>query len=951
MVRRSILAALALSLACSSPSPPRPRPPGPDPVTPAAVAPTPPPAVEGPAPLWPHVRSGKLANGLTYYVMPHHQPEKRVSLWLAVNAGSLQEDDDQQGLAHFVEHMAFNGTAKYPKQAIIDYLEKIGMEFGPDVNAYTSFDETVYMLQVPTDDPSFVATGLDILRQWAGAISFEPVEVDKERGVVLEEWRLGRGADERIFDKQAPVLFGGTRYADRLPIGKPEIITKGSRDAALRFYRDWYRPELMAVIVVGDVTPDAIVPQVERLFGDLTNPTTARPRPGGGALASGDVRIAIDTDAELRRTSIELSALFPRRRESHRSDYRRFVIDGLYHQMFGARLAKLARRPDAPFVMAFSSTGAATREFESYGRTVFAKDGQTMAALEVLIGEEARVARHGFTAGELARAKLAYANRAAVSAAEWDQEDASEYASELTRHFFEQEIVIGRVAEEALAAEALPTITLDEVSRAAAEWTTGATQTIAIAAPADAKGVPTAAEVRARVAAVMARPTEPWPEEPTPTSLLATAPTPGKIVAETPADQLDVIRWTLSNGAKVVLRPTTFDNQKVVLSAISTGGTAQWSDARFAKARLVDAAIDELGVGALTADQVEQYLADKAVAVWPYLGEQAEGLGGQAATDDLPTLLELVHAKMVAPRRDPEAFAAWQTGRAELVARRLAMPEVVFGDELGATLSGGHRRYRPVTAADILALDLDESLAAWRDRFGDAGDFTFVFTGNLDPATLRPLVERYLASLPATGRREATVDLKVRRPKGVVRKVVKRGVEPKAVVQLTFHGDAAWSRAARRDLEFLAGVLDIRLREILREDLGGVYGVGVYGWIDRVPPSERSFIVRFGCAPENVATLEDAVMKEIARLQRDGVDPSYVAKVSETKRRAHEVALTTNDYWADLLAETALWNEDPQVELSSDAEAGAVDAAAVKAAARRYLDPKRRVVGVLLPAK
>ncbi|MBK9034589.1 MAG: insulinase family protein [Myxococcales bacterium] len=943
----------ALVLAACSSHAARPTPPTPPPIT--AAQPPPdvdaPPAVDGPLPLWSAVKRGTLPNGLTYYVLPHKQPEGRAALWLAVNAGALQEDDDQQGLAHFVEHMAFNGTGKFPKQAIVDYLEQIGMEFGPDVNAYTSFDETVYQLQVPTDDPAFVGTGLDILREWAGDISFDPVEVDKERGVVLEEWRLGRGADERVFTKQAPILFGGTRYAIRLPIGKPEIIKSGPREALVRFYRDWYRPDLMAVIVVGDVDPAAAEAAIRARFGDLVNPATPRPRVGGGALDRSGAKIAIDTDPELRQTWVGIQDMFPHRRESHAIDYRMFVQDALYNRMLGQRLATLARKPDAPFVVAFSSTGDATREFEEFGRRAIAKDGRIADTLEALLTEVARVQRHGFTAAELERAKRGYLKGTADSAAEWDQQDARSYTDELTRHFFQGELVIGRVAEDALARRYTPEVTLDEINHLADAWLASATRAITITAPAKAKGVPTRAEVEAIVAAVDGRTIEPWVEDAVPTSLLAQAPTPGTIVSEQPADDLGVTRWTLSNGAKVIVLPTTFENQRVHLTADSPGGTALVADKRFASARFAVEAVTAGGVGALTGDQLDRVLSDKSVSLWPWLGEVAEGLRGDAATADLPTLLQLVHLRMTAPRKDPDAFAAWQRGRIELLERRDATPEIVMNDAMTLAMSGGHKRRAPVTAAAVRAVDLDTALAVYRERFGDAGDFTFTFVGNVDLKTLRPLVETYLASLPGTGRVEPRKDIGVKPPRAVVKKVVKRGTEPKAYVQLVFHDDLAWSHDAERDVEILGAVLEMRLREILREDMGGVYGVGVWGWVTRAPTQRRQFFIRFGCAPENVEALRAAALAEIARIQQDGVDVSYLDKVKETRRRAHELAVKENDYWLGLLSQAAQFGDDPHEELTGAEASARVTNDNVKASAQRFLSSKRYVSGTLLPAR
>ena len=941
-------------VACSGPHRATTTSPPPDPGLGSATgsgSATPPPATTEPRlPLWPAVTRGTLPNGLTYYVLPHHQPEHRAAMWLAVNAGSLQEDDDQQGLAHLVEHMAFNGTKRFPKQAIVDYLEKIGMEFGADVNAYTSSDQTVYMLQVPTDGADYVGTGLDILRDWAGGISFEPTEVDKERGVVLEEWRLGRGADERVFMKQVPVIYGGTRYASRLPIGQPEIIKGAPRDAVTRFYKDWYRPDLMAVIVVGDVDPAAITKEITARFGDLTGPAKPRPKFTGGALTH-DVKIAIDTDPELRGSSVSIADLFPHRSEAYASDYRRFVLDGLYHRMLGERLASLARKPDAPFMFAFSSTGDQTRGFEGFDRMAFAKDGRLLDALEVLLTEVARVERHGFTQAELDRAKAGYLKATADSAAEWDQQEAFEYADELTRHFFEGELVIGRVAEDELSRRYTPGVTLDDVAHLADEWQHDATRAITIKAPATAKAVPTRAQVEAVVAKVAAADLAPWTEEAAPTTLVAQPPTGGTIVARTPADDLGVTRWTLSNGVKVLVLPTTYENQRVYLSGVSPGGLNLLDDKRFVSGRFAVEAVTAGGAGALSADQLDRALAGKNVNLWLWADDTTESLNGSASSADLATLLQLAYLRMAAPRKDPDAFKAWQLGRAEGLERRDVTPEIALNDLTQTTLTSNHKRRRPITAADVRAVDLDTALAAYRDRFGDAGDWTFVLVGNLDLATLEPLVATYLGGLPATKRHERWKDLGVKPPKGKVEKTVKAGQEPKAAVQLVFFDDDKWSPTAARDLEIMTAALEIRLREILREDMSGVYGVGVWGTILRAPVQRRQVQIRFGCAPENVDALRAATLKEIARMQAEGVAQEYLDKVKETRRRSHELALKENRYWLGLLGEAAEFGDDPHEDLSNGEAADRVTSDNIKASAKRFLSTKRYYSGTLVPAK
>jgi len=415
-IERAAIGALLLAAvvaACSGGSRPQPAAPdhgvatAPGPVAVPAPA-TPTPAGEDAVlPLWPEVKRGTLPNGLTYYILKHSKPEHRAFLWLAVNAGAVQEDDDQRGLAHFDEHMAFNGTKRFPKAEIVNYLEKIGMRFGADLNARTGFDDTVYELEVPTDDKAFVAKGLDILHDWAGDVSYDPAEVTKERGVVKEEWRLGRGASQRIFDKQAPVLFKGSRYAVRLPIGVPEILDKAPRDRLYKFYKDWYRPDLMAVIAVGDFDDlGAIEKEIQARFGDLKNPSNERPRGVAGVPRADGTRISIDTDRELPSTVVSVYNVLPHRAEASYKDFRRIVVEQVYQAILNDRFAVIARRPDAPFVGAGAGIASETREIDMFARQAQAKPGKVEATLASLFTEVLRVERHGVTDSELERARL-----------------------------------------------------------------------------------------------------------------------------------------------------------------------------------------------------------------------------------------------------------------------------------------------------------------------------------------------------------------------------------------------------------------------------------------------------------------------------------------------------------------------------------------------------------------
>jgi zinc protease len=962
---RLFLAVVVALVACSSGGPrPTPTPvvsptpgvaPPSTPITadPPVVAPLPSPlALDTVSELDRRVRTGKLANGLTWYVLPHKQPEQRAYLWLAINAGSVQEDDDQRGLAHLVEHMAFNGTKHFAEKEIIDYLEKIGMRFGADVNAFTSFDETVYQLQVPTDDYQFVDKGLDILKDWAGAITFDPGEIDKERGVVLEEWRLGRGSSARVFDKQASTLFAGTRYADRLTIGLPEIITKAPHEAVTRYFKDWYRPDLMAVIVVGDLGADQVIASIQAKFGDLTNPATARPRPQGAVPAATGTRISIVTDPEQTDETVEIHNQLAHRRESTYGDYRRTTTDNLYNTMLNERFDELADRPTAPMTFAASSTSDTTRDIDAFSRYASAKRGRMADTVKALFAEVLRVEQHGFTAGELERAKRQVLRGIAQSARERDKRDGYEFADEITRLFFQGEQMPGREREAELIAAFLPTVTLEELNQLARQWGGAENRVILISGPSPKKvKPPTKAQVEAWIEEVEAQKLEPWTDPVANRVLMPNPPTAGSVTATKEIKDVGVTEWTLSNGIKVVVKPTAFAIDEVQLAGYSPGGTSLATDKQLESALNASAIVGQSGAGDLTRGQLEKLLAGQVVDVDTYIGELSERVRGQASVDDLETMFQLVHLKITAPRTDPAAFAAWKAQTEQFVRGWGNDPEQGFWDSFTRFLTKNHPRRQGPSMKRLAKVKLPEAVAFYKDRFADVGDFTFVIVGNVELAKLKPLVERYLASLPAAGRKETWKDLRIDYLAGIKTRTVRRGTEPKAYVRMFFHADDTWSKEGEIDADVLADALDMRLFNILREDMSGVYGVNVGGGIERRPRERRTFAISFGCAPAAVAKLEAAVLAEIARIAKDGVDDIVLEKLRQQRVRTHEVQLKDNGYWLGGLTDAYEYGDDPTALLDVKPQLARLTNANVKAAAARFLSTSQYATGVLLPKK
>jgi zinc protease len=891
---------------------------------------------------------GVLPNGLTYYVRRNAEPQKRAELRLVVNTGSALEDQDQRGLAHFLEHMAFNGTRRFEKHQIVDYLERVGMRFGPDINAYTSFDETVYMLQLPTDSAGVLDTGLQILRDWADGIAMDPEEIEKERGVVVEEWRRSRGAGARLTDRQFPFLFAGSRYAERLPIGDLETLRTFASETLRRFYAQWYRPELMAVVAVGEFDPREMEARIRQEFGGMqakdgpARPEIAMPFPDS-------TRYMVTVDPEVPRTTVNINWMMPAKPDTTPEEIRRGIVDGMFAGLLGDRLQDISLEPDAPFMDVGSYQGGSLRPIETFVLNAAVAEGGAERGLGALVAELERAARHGFTAAELEREKTELLRMWEQIHAERAKTPSGAYAGTYADHFLRRGPLRTVEDEYEMNRAVVPTITLQEVNAAARRYAALRDRVVLVSGP-ERAGLTRPSEARLAFVAdsVVRSELAAYTETVSDAPLLAAAPAPGRIVEVDSTPEIGVIRWTLSNGARVVLKPTDFKDDEIMFAATSPGGLSLLPDSTYLFGRTATAAVQLGGVGGLSLTDLQKRLTGKAASVGANVGELSEGMNGYAAPRDVETLFQLIHLYFTQPRRDTTAWSAYlQRGR-EALRNRNVTPESAFGDTLTAILSQGHPRMRPFTSAVFDSLDIDRSLAIYRQRFADAGDFTFYFVGTFSLDSLRPLVETYLASLPGTGARESFRDVGIRPPGGVVQRTVRRGVEPKARTVLVFTGPAEFSRQASADMNALTQALELRLREKLREEMGGTYTVGVSGSIARDPYPRYSLNIDFGSAPERVDELVRVVMAEIDTVRAAGVPQDVVDKVRESFRRSRETEMRENSTWLVRLMSYDRHGWDAR-GINENLAASRISVDRVRDAARLYLDPARRVQVSLVP--
>ncbi len=908
--------------------------------------------LSAPIPVDKNVKVGKLKNGLTYYIRENKKPEKRASLRLVVNAGSILEDQDQQGLAHFVEHMGFNGTKNFKKHELIDYLESIGMKFGPEVNAYTGFDQTVYMIEVPTDSAEVVEKGVQILEEWAHNVSFEDDEIDKERGVIVEEWRLGRGASARIRDKQFPVLFKNSQYAERLPIGKKDIIENFKHKILRKFYHDWYRPDLMAVVAVGDFDSKWMENIIKKHFSKIPSPKNERERKIFPVPDNNKTLYAIATDPEMPYTTIGIYYKLPVEEEKTLKDYRNYLIENLYNSMLNERLNEIAQKPDPPFLMAVSAKGRFVRSKEIYYIGGMVKNGGAERGLEAMLTEAERVKQFGFTQTELNREKEKMVRRYEQAYNERDKTESSKIISEYVNNYLIDEPIPGITYEYNMVKDLLPRITLDEVNSLAPQYITDENRVIMLGAPKkEGVSVPTEDELKGVIKKVENEKLTAYEDKVSNLPLIDKIPSGSKIVKETENAEMNFTEWTLANGVKVILKPTEFKNDEILFQAFSPGGNSLVPDKNFIPAETASQLIQLSGVGKFDLIELQKLLAGKVVKVYPYVGELSEGISGSASPQDIKTMFQLIYLYFTSPRIDSSAYKVYKARIKSILANKSLSPEAAFQDTIAVTLSQYNLRRKPWTEDIINGMDLEKSLEIYKNRFADASDFTFVLVGNFDKDKIKPLVETYLGGLPSINRKENWKNLEINPPVGIISKEVKKGIEPKSMVSITFTGPYEWGYQNNYDLEAMRNVLDIKLRENIREDKGGTYGVWVNATGQKYPDQEYNISIMFGCSPARVNELVDAVFQTIDSLKNIPVDDIYITKVKEIEKRQREVNLKENKFWLNTLYRYSFYNMDFSQFNKEENRIDNFSKEAVMKTARKYFNMKNYVKVVLYPEK
>ncbi len=910
-----------------------------------------------PLPIGPQVKVGKLANGLTWYIQPNRKPENKLELRLVVKAGSILEDEDQRGLAHFTEHMAFNGSRHFKKHELVSYLQSTGVKFGADLNAYTSFDETVYVLPVPSENKQAVDKAFLVLQDWAQGLTLNDADIDKERDIILEELRLGKGAGDRMQKVLMPKIYNGSRYAERLPIGQEDTLRNFKPEALRRFYRDWYRPDLMAVVVVGDIAPAEAEKLIKKHFDGLKNPAQERPRNYAAIPARTDAEALVVTDREAGPAGILIRyPVQPFQERETVGGYREQLVEALFSGMLNARLQELAQLPNPPFLGASSALGRLTPRYRSYNAAASLAAGGATAAIDALVQENERARRYGFTAAELERVKKTMMRTYARAWNERDKTDSSVHADELMRNFLEGESIPGIDAEYRYVTELGPGIGLDEINAyARATIPADSGKLVIYTGPSQAKGeagsaLPTGAELLAAVTTAERSEVRAHDEKAVAGALMDKPPAPGRIVATSVDAHLGLTHLTLSNGVKVILKPTTFRNDQVLMSAARFGGQSLFDDKDMFSARYADTIVAAMGLKDFSPLDLRKVLAGKAAAVNAGLGSNTDVVAGAAGAADVETMLQMAWLKFAGVRRDEGLYQSFIGKQMELARNRQSQPGALFGDTLVATLYGNNPRApRALRPEDIARIDLDRAIAIYRQRFSSAKDLTFILVGSFDVEAIKPLLATYLGSLPTPAIPTAYRDLGLRPVKGVVKREVKSGLEDKSTVSLTFTGPAEVSDMEELRLSALTEVMNIRIIDVLREKLGLIYGGGMEGSMTRVPYAHYTVGVTLPTGPKNVDKVLQATFAEIERVRNQGPDQGDLDKVKANWLQTYRKSLQENGYWLAVLQTSLTEGTDPGTILSVDKEVQSLSVADLKRTAQRYLTPENYVQVVLNP--
>lgn len=859
-------------------------------------------------PVDPDIRIGKLENGLTYYLRQNKEPKERASFYIIQNVGAILEEDDQNGLAHFLEHMAFNGTKHFPGKGIINTLEKHGVAFGRNINAYTSQDQTVYNLSdVPVTSAGLIDTCLLVLNDWSDFLLLTDEEIDLERGVILEEWRTRRNATFRMQKKIFPVLFKDSKYAVRDVIGDLEVIKNFKPETLRKFYNDWYRTDLQAIAVVGDINVDEVENKIKTLFGSIPPEVNPPSRPFAAIPPHKETLFALSTDPEAPSYSVSIYIKHPATAPQNKNllYYRDKIAIRLFNNIMRDRIAELLQKGEPPFVSGNIMYTSLTRNTDLFALVASAHPDKTDMALRSIYTEAQRVGRHGITHSELERAK---SNLLTETETRWKQKDKirnDQFVRAIVDHFLENEPLESIDFEWEALQQLLPSISAEELSAKAKQWLSEENRVVIVMGP-EGPNVKLLDEAGTMsiMKEVEASEIEPYAEEVVATTLIDKEIKGSPIVKSVRLLQMNAIEWTLANNARVVYRFADFQKDNVMLKAISPGGSSLYPPAELASATLVSDFIGNFGVGKFDAITLKKMLTGKNVQLSREISDLYESFSGNSSPKDFEILLQLLYLQFEEPRFDKEAYEALHSRYVAMVANLGKNPQKIMSDSLQMILSGYSPRTKLLVPELFDEISLEQMERIYRERFADAGDFTFFIVGNIDENSVKSLVEKYIGSLTDLPRNEEWKDTKVGMPDGKTLREIRIPLETeKAKVAVTFNNRIKWTPETNMAMNVVKDVLQLRYTEEIREKEGGTYGIGVAAQNLKYPRNEKMLRVSFDTDPGKAAHLKSIVYRETKKLAETGPEAEELNKVIKNVLKDREQVKPNNSYWMNILVD------------------------------------------------
>ena len=901
----------------------------------------------------PSLAMGKLANGLTYYIRNNHKPANKVELRLVINTGSILEEDDQQGLAHFMEHMNFNGTKNFEKNELVSYLQSIGVQFGADLNAYTGFDQTVFILPIPTDKPGNLDKGFQILEDWAHNASLTDQDIDDERSVVLEESRLGKGAEDRMLKQYFPKLTEGTKYAERLPIGKDDILKKFSYQRIKDFYADWYRPDLQAVVVVGDIDTTTAKKMIMDHFANLKNPSPEKRRKYETVKPWTEPHAMVVTDKEATNTMLALMYPYTKKKENVTvTDYKQGIVRNLALGIINHRLSDLTQAEEPPFPYAQASFDDLIHGFESFSfYSGFNKSGPD-SAINALAAEVLKLKKFGVTVAELDQVKKEMMSEMDKTFNELTTTDSKAFAEECIRNFTDKEPIPGIENEHSYYKSFMPSITVAEVNTMIKNWLNSKNVFTLVTGPKrEDVRLPSEKELNEMTEAAFKQNINQAKAQRVADNLLEKKPMAGTVVSTQREEAFDATTFTLSNGIKVTVKTTDFKSDEIVLSGIKKGGSNNYDLEDRSNVHFATEVVESMGLADFKPTDLEKVLAGKNVSVKVNIGEINDMVKAASNVKDFETMMQLLYLNLTSPRRDESLFKSYKSRQITSIEFMTANPRVAFFDTTVKVLYENNPMARMVIPrpADFEKINMDRTIEIYRDEFAAADGYQFFIVGNIKPEVAKPLIETYLGSLRSVHHKPTYKDNGVRPATGNHDFTFHKGNDKQSIIFEAFAGQAPYSEDFALKVQALAEVLNIKVIEDLREKMGGIYAGGFNGNVTKEPYEHYSMVLQLPCGPENVEKLLSAADYEIDSLKTQGPDPKDLDKVKSQWKEKHLVSIKENGYWMGKLESVLFWERDKDHVLNYDSYVDKLTPADVQDAAKKIFSGDNKFTAILKP--